>query len=180
MKKQIVFIALVLVFGSISAAAQRQPATPIRPYLVSSKVSIDDLDKKLSSDSDKTGAASKDLTVTKVQDLIGGAGMETRVAIQHDTRRSGDLAELHDRSDDVYYVLKGKATLELGGTMVDPKETSPGSGEWKCQTVNGSKMVEIKVGDLVMVPRGTPHRRAVTGKGFSMILIKIYEDPLPK
>jgi len=180
MKKQILFIAFALVFGSISAIAQRQPSTPIRHYLVSLKQSIADLDKKLTGDSDKAASTSKDLTVTKVEDLIGGAGMETRVAIQHDTRRSGDLAELHDKSDDVYYVLKGKATLELGGIMDDPKETSAGSGEWKSKTVTGSKMVEIKEGDMVMVPRGTPHRRIVTGKGFSMILIKIYEDPLPK
>ena len=30
--------------------------------------------------------------------------------------------------------------------------------------------------DLVVVPRGTPHQRTVTGKGFSMILIKVFES----
>jgi len=37
----------------------------------------------------------------------------------------------------------------------------------------------IKKGDLVFVPRGTPHQRTVTGKGFSMILIKIFETAQP-
>lgn len=176
MKKHIILSLIALLVVAIAASAQtRQPSTAIRPFMVKTKQSMADLEKKLAAD--KTDVASQNLTVTKVEDLIGGPGMETRVALQHDTRRSGDLAELHDKSDDVYYVLKGTATLELGGTMVDPKEATP--GEWKAKTITGAQSVVIKEGDIVMVPRGTPHRRTVTGKGFSMILIKIYEDPLP-
>jgi mannose-6-phosphate isomerase-like protein (cupin superfamily) len=176
MKKQIIFSCLAILVASFAVSAQtRQPSTAIKPYVVKSKQSVADLEKKLAGD--KTDVDSKNLTVTKVEDVIGGPGMETRVAIQHDTRRSGDLAELHDKSDDVYYVLKGEATLELGGTLVDPKEATP--GEWRAKTVTGAQSVVIKQGDLIMVPRGTPHRRTVTGKGFSMILIKIFEDPIP-
>ena len=176
MKKQIIFSIMALSVATVATSAQtRLPSTPIRPFLVKSKQSLGELEQKLAAD--KTDVASKSTTVTKVEDLIGGAGMETRVALQHDTRRSGDQVELHDKSDDVYYVLKGEATLELGGAMVDPKESAP--GEWKSKTVTGSQSVKIKEGEIVMVPRGTPHRRTVTGKGFSMILIKIYADPLP-
>ena len=175
--KKYVIVSIIMIFAAVAASAQgHQPSTPIRPVLVKSKQSLADLEKKLAAD--KTDVASKNTTVTKVEDLIGGAGMETRVAVQHDTRRSGDLVELHDKSDDVYYVLKGEATLELGGTLVDAKEATP--GEWRAKTVTGAQTVKIKEGDIVMVPRGTPHRRTVTGKGFSMILIKIFEDPLPK
>lgn len=163
--------------GTAAADAQdRKPAVAIRPVLVTSKQSLNDVEKKVSTP--QPGTDPKQLVVTKVEDLIGGAGMETRVAVQHDTRRSGDQFELHDKSDDVYYVLKGEATLELGGTLDDPKESSP--GEWKSKTATGAKTYVIKPGDLVMVPRGTPHRRTVSGKGFSMILIKIFEDPLPR
>ena len=180
MMKKLISIVTVLfltAFASIAALAQdRKPAVAIRPVLVSSKQSISDLEKKVSAT--QTGIDPKQLVVTKVEDLIGGAGMETRVAVQHDTKRSGDLFELHDKSDDVYYVLKGEATLELGGTLDDPKELTP--GEWRSKTATGAKSYLIKPGDLVMVPRGTPHRRAVSGKGFSMILIKVFEDPLPK
>ena len=176
MTKQIVISIIGVLIAAVAASAQaRQPSTAIRPFLVKSKQSLTDLEQKLAAD--KTEVVSKNPTITKVEDLIGGAGMETRVAIQHDTRRGGDLVELHDKSDDVYYVLKGEATLELGGVQVDPKEVTP--GEWRSKTVTGAQSVVIKEGDLVMVPRGTPHRRTVTGKGFSMILIKIFEDPLP-
>jgi mannose-6-phosphate isomerase-like protein (cupin superfamily) len=176
MKKYIVVSIILLIAATAIAAQTRQPSTAIKPYVVKTKQSVADLEKKLAAD--RTDVDSKNATVTKVEDVIGGAGMETRVAVQHDTRRSGDLVELHDKSDDVYYVLKGQATLELGGTLIDPKEAAP--GEWRAKTVTGAQSVVIKEGDLVMVPRGTPHRRTVTGKGFSMILIKIFEDPLPK
>ena len=165
MKKQVIISIIAILFVTIAASAQtRQPSTAIRSFLVKSKQSLAELEKRIS-------------TENKVEELIGGAGMETRVAIQHDKVKNGDPAELHDASDDVYYVLKGKATLELGGKLVDPKEVSP--GEWRSQKVIGSQNIEINEGDLIMVPRGTVHRRTVGGKGFSMILIKIYEDPLP-
>jgi quercetin dioxygenase-like cupin family protein len=35
-------------------------------------------------------------------------------------------------------------------------------------------------GDLVVVPRGTPHMRSTVGKDFAMILIKVFAEPLPK
>jgi mannose-6-phosphate isomerase-like protein (cupin superfamily) len=111
----------------------------------------------------------------KAEDLIGGKGMQTRVAVQHDKSRPTAAAELHDASDDVYYVLEGTATLTLGGKLEAPKEIEP--GEWRSTNINGGQTFQITKGDLIVVPRGTPHQR--TGKDFSMILIKIYAEPLP-
>jgi len=36
----------------------------------------------------------------------------------------------------------------------------------------------VKKGDLIIVPRGTPHQRSTVGKDFSMILIKIFASPV--
>jgi mannose-6-phosphate isomerase-like protein (cupin superfamily) len=163
--RKITFIVISILALTLTASAQtREPSVSIRPFVVKTKQSLVELEKKLSTDN-------------KVEDLIGGPGMETRVAIQHDKLRVNADAEIHDRSDDVYYVLKGKATLVLGGKLADPREATP--GEWKSKTIVGGQSIEIKEGDLIVVPRGTPHQRTVTGKGFSMILIKFYEDPLP-
>ncbi|HYJ47788.1 MAG TPA: hypothetical protein VEV81_14320 [Pyrinomonadaceae bacterium] len=153
---------------SMSAAAQssgqsgREPTSPIRPFVVLQAQSLSDLEQKLSTDN-------------KVEDLIGGEGMQLRVAVQHDKSRPTAVAELHDASDDVYYVLEGTATLTLGGRLEAPREETP--GEWKSQKIVGGQTFEIKKGDLIVVPRGTPHQR--TGKDFSMILIKIFAKPLP-
>lgn len=166
--KRILIIMAIAALLSISAAAQvtqqsgRVPSSPIRPFIVLQAQSLNDLERKLSTDN-------------KVEDLIGGEGMQLRVAIQHDKSRPTAVAEVHDASDDIYYVLEGSATLTLGGKLDSPREAEP--GEWKSQKIIGGQTFEIKKGDLIVVPRGTPHQR--TGKDFSMVLIKIYAKPLP-
>lgn len=144
-----------------SATTQREPSKPARPFVVLTAQSLADLERKLQSDN-------------KVEELIGGEGMQLRVAVQHDKSRPTAQAELHDASDDVYYVLEGTATLTLGGKLDSPREAEP--GEWRSPRITGGQTFEIKKGDLIIVPRGTPHQR--TGKDFSMILIKIYAEPM--
>jgi len=66
----------------------------------------------------------------------------------------------------------------LGGTLENPREIS--SGEWRSAKIIDGKTFTIKKGDLIGVPRGTPHQRVNTkGKTFSLILIKIFAAPLP-
>jgi len=162
---KILAISSVLLFVAASAGAQtRQPSTAAKPFIVKTKQSLDDLQRSLSTDN-------------KVEDLTGGPGTQLRVAIQHDKLRQNADAEVHDASDDVYYVLEGSAQLTLGGTLDNPQEAT--MGEWKSKKINGGTTFEIKKGDLIVVPRGTPHQRnSVPGKEFTMILIKIFRDPI--
>jgi mannose-6-phosphate isomerase-like protein (cupin superfamily) len=154
---------------AISASAQspgtgqRVPANPTRQFIVLPAQSLGDLERKLRTDN-------------KTEDLIGGVGMQLRVAVQHEKDKAAAAAELHDSSDDVYYVLEGTATLTLGGKLEAPREVEP--GEWRSPHIIGGKDVEIKKGDLIIVPRGTPHMRSTVGKDFSMILIKIFAEPI--
>jgi len=157
------FLLLVTFAGSVPSQ-DRKPSQPLRPFVVKTKQSVDDLEKSLRSDN-------------KVEDLIGGAGMQLRVAVQHDKLRKNADAEVHDESDDVYYVLDGTAELTLGGTLDQPREATP--GEWKSKKINGGTTIRITQGDLIVVPRGTPHQRnTVDGKEFSMILIKVFSEPI--
>jgi len=159
-------LALAILLGLVSAASSqtdRKPVKPIRPYVVMTGQSVADLQQKLQPSN-------------KAEDLIGGEGMELRVAIQHEKDTAAANGEIHDASDDVYYVLDGSATLTLGGTLEAAKEVEP--GEWRGQIAGGQKIV-VNKGDLVVVPRGTPHQRSTPGQNFTMILIKVFEDPRP-
>jgi len=162
---RLILILLVTAASCAMASAQRKPSEATRPFVVMTGQSLDELQKSLQSDN-------------KTSELIDSAGMQLRVAVQHEKNRSGAAAELHDASDDVYYVLDGSATLVLGGKLEDPKETDP--GEWRSPRILDGKTFEIKKGDLIVVPRGTPHQRSTANKDFSMILIKIYAEPLKK
>ena len=164
--KFIAIAAAAVALASAASAQTRQPSKPRGPIVIKSKQQVADIQKSLEKKPGNTN-----------EDAVAAAGKQTRVAVFHDEKRVDDLNEVHDGSDDVYYVLEGTATLLLGGSLVDPKETSP--GEWRAKTAVGGQRYVIKKGDLVFVPRGTPHQRTVTGKGFSMILIKIFETDQP-
>lgn len=164
--RKLFFIAIsISLFVVASFAQRREPSKPIRDYVVKTNQEVSDINKALGREN-------------KVTDLIGGAGMQTRVAIQHDEKKDSATAEVHDASDDVFYVLDGSAELTLGGKLDDPREAAP--GEWKSEKIIGGKTFTIKKGDLIVVPRGTPHQRINSkGKTFSLILIKIFAEPLP-
>ena len=155
---------LLMAVLDVAAQSEKKPVRPIRDVVVMHAQSLSDLQKKLQPSN-------------KVEELIGGAGMELRVAIQHENNTTAANAEIHDASDDVYYVLDGTATLTLGGTLESAKEVEP--GEWRGPRIRGGQKVEIAKGDLVVVPRGTPHHRSTANQDFTMILIKVFADPRP-
>ena len=154
-----------LTAGSLAQSqdkAGRGPSQPARPFVVMSAQSLADLERQA-----RGGG--------RTDDLHGGAGVQLRVAVVHEKDKPAAEAEVHDSSDDVYYVLEGAATLTLGGTLDAPREIEP--GEWRGPRISGGRAVEIKKGDLVVVPRGTPHARSTAGKTFSMLLVKVWAEP---
>ena len=150
--------------GSATTTIVPGPSSPIRPFVVTKAQTLDEAVRRLHPQN-------------KVEELIGGEGMELRVAVQHEADRAAAAAEIHDASDDVYYVLEGSAVLTLGGRLEAPREVEP--GEWRGPRIEGGQNFEVKKGDLVVVPRGTPHMRSTAGKDFAMILIKVFDKPLP-
>ncbi len=162
---ELIVTSLFIFVFSITISAQRKPSEPTRPFVVLSSQSLHDLQKELQ-------------TENKTAELIDSAGMQLRVAVQHEKNKTGATAELHDASDHVYYVLEGSATLILGGKLAAPKEIEP--GEWRSPRIIDGQTFEIKKSDLVIVPRGTPHQRNTAGKNLTMILITIYAAPLQK
>lgn len=162
-----VFVAALAVNASAQSvgngSTQREPSNPTRPVVVLNAQSLSDVERKLHPEN-------------KVEELFGGEGMQLRVAVQHEKNKAAAAGEVHDASDDVYYVLEGSATLTLGGKLEAPHEVEP--GEWRAPRIGGGHNVEINKGDLIVVPRGTPHMRSTVGKDFSMLLIKIFAAPM--
>lgn len=175
MKNTIILLFITGILSVVSVAQTREPSKPIRPFVVKTKQQVADIEKALHSvDVD---VKTKDV-VSKTEDLIDNSEMQLRVAVQYDAKKNKAQAEVHDASDDVFYVLEGSAELTLGGSLENPKEAT--AGEWKSDKIIGGQTFTIKKGDLIVVPRGTPHQRINTkGKTFSLILIKIFSAPQP-
>ena len=112
MNKILLIISICLVYTFSAFAQDRKPSEPIKPYVIKNKQEVSAIEKALHViDIDNK---TKDL-VTKTEDLIGGEGLQVRVAIQYDAKKNVAQAEVHDAADDVFYVLEGSAELTLGG-----------------------------------------------------------------
>jgi glc operon protein GlcG len=72
------------------------------------------------------------------------------------SRRDGaGEAEIHQRDTDIFYVTKGSALLVTGGEVVSPRQTT--AAEIRGTAIDGGQSLTIAQGDVVSIPRGTPH-----------------------
>jgi len=80
--------------------------------------------------------------------------------------------ELHQEADDIYYVISGKGTLYLGGTIEEQSERSP--GELTGKAITGAQESELNPGDIVSIPRGTPHMVGCPGGELKYFVVKVF------
>ncbi len=90
------------------------------------------------------------------------------IAITTQQKQTGKEFEYHEGRDHVFLILEGATTFELGGTAKDARNTRP--GEWLAPVSEGATSVNVKKGDMLVVPRGTPHRQS-TEVGVTWMLI---------
>jgi mannose-6-phosphate isomerase-like protein (cupin superfamily) len=89
-------------------------------------------------------------------------------------REKDGNGEIHRQYTDVFYVVKGKATLLTEGTLSEGKEISP--GEWRGKGVAGGKATVLNPGDIVNIPVGTPHQLLIApGDTFLYFIVKVKE-----
>jgi quercetin dioxygenase-like cupin family protein len=70
-------------------------------------------------------------------------------------REQAGQSEIHAKETDVFYVLEGSATFVTGGSVTDGKTTAP--GETRGSGITGGQTHMLTVGDVIVIPKGTPH-----------------------
>lgn len=70
-------------------------------------------------------------------------------------RETAGQVEVHNLDTDVIHVLEGGATLVTGGKVVGGKVVAP--EEIRGSDVQGGETRHIAKGDVIIVPKGTPH-----------------------
>lgn len=168
MRKTWIAIPVLLVLTTFAAAAAAQspagPPTATEPLVVLS--------------AQEMAAIRAKMAVGSREDLIGkSGGVETTMFFQKEADKKG-TAEVHRDSDDYHVMLEGSATYYLGGSLENPKEVSP--GEWRGTGIAGGRTVELRPGDMIFVPRGTPHYRSTEGREATFSVIKVYKDATPR
>jgi len=82
--------------------------------------------------------------------------------------KSAPEFEWHEQRDHIFHIIDGSTVYELGGTPNNGRQTKP--GEWLAPESEGATTVTLNKGDLLVVRRGTPHRRK-TADSVTLLLI---------
>jgi len=83
------------------------------------------------------------------------------VVLTTEVAKSGKEFEWHEGRDHIFQILEGSTVYELGGTPKNGRNTRP--GEWLAPESEGATTFTLHKGDMLVIPRGTPHRRSTTG-----------------
>ena len=88
-------------------------------------------------------------------------GKNFRVALTVETAKSAKEFEWHEGRDHILLVLDGETIYQVGGT---PRGAhSMGPGEWHAPEAEGATTLTLKKGDMLVIPRGTLHKRSTAG-----------------
>ncbi len=78
-----------------------------------------------------------------------------------ETNHAAKEFEYHEGRDHILHVIEGTTMYQVGGTPKGAHSTGP--GEWLAPDSEGATTYNLKAGDLLLIPRGTPHKRTTTG-----------------
>src|SRR5262247_3192001 len=70
-------------------------------------------------------------------------------------RRGAGEVEVHAKTNHVFIIVEGEATLVTGGTLVSPRQTAP--DQTRAPSVNGGEVHHLTKGDVITIPAKTPH-----------------------
>lgn len=82
--------------------------------------------------------------------------------------KSAKEFEWHEGRDHVLQVVDGTTVYEVGGTPKNGRNIRP--GEWLAPESEGATALTLKKGDMLLIPRGTPHKRS-TADSVTLILV---------
>ena len=90
------------------------------------------------------------------------------VALTVESAKSAKEFEWHEGRDHILQILSGSTIVEVGGRPRNGYSTGP--GEWNAPTSEGSTALTLNKGDMLIIPRNTPHRRSTAGTVTLMLI----------
>jgi mannose-6-phosphate isomerase-like protein (cupin superfamily) len=97
-----------------------------------------------------------------------GATTPFAVVLTVETTKTPKEFEWHEGRDHVLQIIEGSTILVVGGTPKGGHSKAP--GEWNAPESEGATSITMKKGDMLVIPRGTPHKR-ITADTVTLLLI---------
>lgn len=86
-------------------------------------------------------------------------------------REAAGMSEVHRLDTDIIYVLDGTAVFVTGGESVDSKEIA--ANEFRGSSIRGGEERKLVKGDVIIVPKNTPHWFKEVGGTFLYYVVKV-------
>jgi mannose-6-phosphate isomerase-like protein (cupin superfamily) len=84
------------------------------------------------------------------------------IVLTKEDKKSAKEFEWHEGRDHILQVHEGETRYELGGTPKGAHDNKK-PGEWLAPASEGATSLTLKKGDMLVIPRGTPHKRSTEG-----------------
>ncbi len=112
----------------------------------------------------------------KVDEIFAAGGSfikdkDKNYVISAGKRSTPGQAEIHGKDTDIFFVIDGTATIVTGGALVDEKTTGP--DEFRGASINGGSPTQLKKGELIVIPHGTPHWISQVEGTFQYLVVKV-------
>jgi mannose-6-phosphate isomerase-like protein (cupin superfamily) len=104
--------------------------------------------------------------------LYASNSIPVQIVLTTEKHKSAPEFEWHEGRDHIVQIIDGSTLYEIGGV---PKGAHGGNGEWHAPQSDGSKSMLLEKGDLLLIPRGTLHKRS-TEDSVTFLLIS---NPAP-
>jgi quercetin dioxygenase-like cupin family protein len=101
--------------------------------------------------------------------LFDAKGLPLQIVMTTEQHKSGTEFEWHEGRDHIVQVIDGMTLYEVGGKPT-AGHVNKGPGEWLSPTAEGTKSILMGKGDMLVIPRGTLHKRS-TEDSVTFILI---------
>jgi mannose-6-phosphate isomerase-like protein (cupin superfamily) len=143
-----------LLFASSAASGSAQAATP-EPFQLFT--------------ADKLADAMKTLQAKPGNDnLFDSKALPFTIVLTTEEKKSAKEFEYHEGRDHILQILEGTTYYEVGGTPKDARNIKP--SEWLAPTSEGATSLTLHKGDMLVIPRGTPHKRVTEGSVTLMLI----------
>jgi mannose-6-phosphate isomerase-like protein (cupin superfamily) len=106
--------------------------------------------------------------------LYDSKSIPVQIILTTEKHKSAAEFEWHEGRDHIVQIIDGSTLYEVGGTPTGTK-VMPGTGEWHATGSTGSKSILLGKGDMLLIPRGTLHKRS-TEDSVTFLLIS---NPAP-
>ena len=100
--------------------------------------------------------------------IFGAKILPFTMALTIEKNKIDKQFEYHEDRDHLFQILDGSTTYEVGGTPQGGHSEQP--GQWHSPTSAGASTITLNKGDMLLIPRGMPHKR-ITENSVTFMLI---------